>query len=69
MSALASPPRSWIERLQSAPAAMALPVGILALLVLMVLPIPSLLLDIFFVLNNNHGISKVTQSFQNTYQL
>ena len=40
-----------MERLQSAPAAMALPVGILALLVLMVLPIPPLLLDIFFVLN------------------
>lgn len=40
-----------MERLQAAPAAMALPVGILALLVLMVLPIPPLLLDIFFVLN------------------
>jgi len=33
------------------PAAMALPVGIFALLALMVLPIPALLLDIFFVLN------------------
>lgn len=35
----------------AAPAAMALPVGILALLVLLVLPIPPALLDIFFVLN------------------
>ncbi|NQZ48310.1 MAG: FHIPEP family type III secretion protein, partial [Erythrobacter sp.] len=33
------------------PASMALPFGILALLVLLVLPIPSLLLDMFFVLN------------------
>ncbi|MFN3863977.1 MAG: flagellar biosynthesis protein FlhA [Erythrobacter sp.] len=33
------------------PSAMALPVGIFALLALMVLPIPALLLDIFFVLN------------------
>jgi flagellar biosynthesis protein FlhA len=33
------------------PAALALPVGIFALLALMVLPIPALLLDIFFVLN------------------
>ena len=40
-----------IDRLRAAPAAMALPVGILALLVLMVLPIPPLLLDMFFVLN------------------
>ena len=44
-------PVSLVERLRAAPAAMALPVGILALLVLMVLPIPPLLLDIFFVLN------------------
>ncbi|MEL7446512.1 MAG: flagellar biosynthesis protein FlhA, partial [Pseudomonadota bacterium] len=35
----------------SVPAAMALPVGIFALFVLMVLPIPTTLLDIFFVLN------------------
>lgn len=40
-----------MDRLRSAPAAMALPAGILALLVLMVLPIPPLLLDMFFVLN------------------
>jgi flagellar biosynthesis protein FlhA len=33
------------------PATLALPVGIFALLALMVLPIPTLLLDIFFVLN------------------
>ena len=33
------------------PASLALPVGIFALLALMVLPIPALLLDIFFVLN------------------
>ena len=38
-------------RLLNAPAAMALPVGIFALLALMVLPIPTVLLDIFFVLN------------------
>ena len=42
---------SAIERLTKAPAAMALPVGIFALFVLMVLPIPPLLLDMFFVLN------------------
>lgn len=40
-----------MDRLRAAPAAMALPVGILALLVLMVLPIPPLVLDMFFVLN------------------
>jgi flagellar biosynthesis protein FlhA len=40
-----------IERLRLAPAAMALPVGIFALFALMVLPIPPVLLDIFFVLN------------------
>ncbi|MCU0947663.1 MAG: FHIPEP family type III secretion protein, partial [Porphyrobacter sp.] len=38
-------------RLRAAPAATALPLGIFALLALMVLPIPALLLDIFFVLN------------------
>ena len=42
---------SWMERLRSAPAAMALPVGIFGLFVLLVLPIPPLLLDMFFVLN------------------
>ncbi len=40
-----------LARLVATPAAMALPVGIFALLALMVLPIPALLLDIFFVLN------------------
>lgn len=40
-----------LARLAAMPAAMALPVGIFALLALMVLPIPALLLDIFFVLN------------------
>jgi flagellar biosynthesis protein FlhA len=40
-----------LARLTGIPAAMALPVGIFALLALMVLPIPALLLDIFFVLN------------------
>ena len=42
---------SLVQRLKGAPAAMALPLGIFALFVLMVLPIPPLLLDIFFVLN------------------
>jgi len=37
--------------LSAAPAALALPVGILALITLMVLPIPSIMLDAFFVLN------------------
>lgn len=40
-----------IENLRAAPAAMALPVGIFALFALMVLPIPTLMLDMFFVLN------------------
>ena len=40
-----------LTRLAAMPAALALPVGIFALLALMVLPIPALLLDIFFVLN------------------
>ena len=31
--------------------ALALPAGILAIIVLMVVPIPSLMLDLFFVLN------------------
>lgn len=38
-------------RFSLAPVAFALPIGILALLVLMVLPIPTVLLDVFFVLN------------------
>ncbi|AUX68734.1 flagellar biosynthesis protein FlhA [Porphyrobacter sp. HT-58-2] len=38
-------------RFQAMPATLALPVGIFVLLALMVLPIPALLLDIFFVLN------------------
>jgi flagellar biosynthesis protein FlhA len=40
-----------LQRLAGMPATLALPVGIFALLALMVLPIPSLLLDAFFVLN------------------
>lgn len=40
-----------MARLAQAPVAFALPAGILALIVLMVLPIPTLLLDAFFVLN------------------
>ncbi|SHN57006.1 flagellar biosynthesis protein FlhA [Erythrobacter sanguineus] len=40
-----------LQRLLAMPAAMALPAGIFALFALMVLPIPPLLLDIFFVLN------------------
>ncbi|MEE4288756.1 MAG: flagellar biosynthesis protein FlhA, partial [Erythrobacter sp.] len=44
-------PRSLAQTLRGAPAAMALPVGIFALFALMVLPIPTLLLDMFFVLN------------------
>jgi len=39
------------DSLRGAPAAMALPIGIFALFALMVLPIPTLMLDIFFVLN------------------
>lgn len=46
---LASP--ALLERLRMAPAAMVLPVGIFALFALMVLPVPPLLLDIFFVFN------------------
>lgn len=44
-------PIPMLERLTQAPAAMALPIGIFALFVLMVLPIPPLMLDMFFVLN------------------
>jgi flagellar biosynthesis protein FlhA len=39
------------RKLTLAPAALALPAGILTLIVLMVLPIPTLLLDTFFVVN------------------
>ena len=42
---------SSAARFGGASAALALPIGIFALLALMVLPIPALLLDIFFVLN------------------
>jgi flagellar biosynthesis protein FlhA len=42
---------NWGDRLRMAPAAMVLPVGIFALFGLMVLPVPPLLLDIFFVFN------------------
>ena len=42
---------SFVDLSRSAPAAMALPVGIFALFTLMVLPIPTLMLDMFFVLN------------------
>ena len=44
-------PLSRAARFGTASAALTLPVGIFALLALMVLPIPALLLDIFFVLN------------------
>lgn len=40
-----------MRRLFSNPGAIALPVGILSLIVLMVLPIPTVMLDAFFVLN------------------
>ena len=42
---------SGFARFGTASAALTLPIGIFALLALMVLPIPALLLDIFFVLN------------------
>ncbi|WP_432201986.1 flagellar biosynthesis protein FlhA [Erythrobacter sp. W53] len=44
----------------AAPAALALPAGILALIVLMVLPIPTILLDLFFVLNIALSIAVLT---------
>ena len=50
-AAVTIPPASPFARIGALPAALALPVGIFALLALMVLPIPALLLDIFFVLN------------------
>ncbi len=49
--AAARPATGLLARLAAMPAGMALPVGIFTLLALMVLPIPALLLDIFFVLN------------------
>ncbi|MET4132719.1 flagellar biosynthesis protein FlhA [Porphyrobacter sp. MBR-155] len=51
MSVVAITHAGPMARLAAMPAAMVLPVGIFALLALMVLPIPALLLDIFFVLN------------------
>ena len=51
MSSAPMPTGTALDRLLAAPAAMALPIGIFALFVLMVLPIPPMLLDIFFVLN------------------
>lgn len=51
MSGAAAPATGLVARLAAMPAGMALPVGIFTLLALMVLPIPTLLLDIFFVLN------------------
>ncbi len=47
-------------QLSAAPAAFALPAGILALIVLMVLPIPTIMLDIFFVLNIALSIAILT---------
>ena len=44
-------PAPLLSRIAAMPASLALPVGIFALLALMVLPIPAVLLDIFFVLN------------------
>lgn len=51
MSALDLSRPALLDRLRMAPAAMVLPVGIFALFALMVLPVPPLLLDIFFVFN------------------
>ncbi len=51
MSALSPAQASVIRHLRGVPAAIVLPFGIFALFVLFVLPIPPLLLDIFFVLN------------------
>ena len=47
-------------QLSGIPAAFALPAGILALIVLMVLPIPTIMLDIFFVLNIALSIAILT---------
>lgn len=49
--AAAVTPAARLARFGTVPAALMLPVGIFALLALMVLPIPAVLLDIFFVLN------------------
>ena len=49
--AAAVTPTARLARFGTVPAALMLPVGIFALLALMVLPIPAVLLDIFFVLN------------------
>ncbi len=51
MSGLGVAAPGLADRLRLVPAAMVLPVGIFALFALMVLPIPPLLLDIFFVFN------------------
>jgi len=51
VSTIAITPAGPIARLAAIPASMVLPVGIFTVLALMVLPIPALLLDIFFVLN------------------
>lgn len=51
MSEASNPPSGMIDRIRTVPAAMALPLGIFAVFVLMVLPIPPVLLDMFFVLN------------------
>lgn len=51
MTTQTSSPQSFIDQIRTAPGAMALPVGIFALFALMVLPIPTLMLDMFFVLN------------------
>ncbi len=51
MNILSSEAGSTFDRLRAVPAAMVLPLGIFALFVLFVLPIPPLLLDLFFVLN------------------
>ncbi len=42
---------SLTDNWRTVPASMALPIGIFALFTLMVLPIPTVMLDIFFVLN------------------
>lgn len=51
MSGTALIPLSRTARFGNASVSLALPVGIFALLALMVLPVPAMLLDIFFVLN------------------
>jgi flagellar biosynthesis protein FlhA len=51
VSALANTRANPLARLSAMPAGLMLPLGIFTLLALMVLPIPAVLLDIFFVLN------------------